>query len=230
MSPFLELLENEVQLVCLAFLAIVYLVRLAWILRFRSPRDRSMAEGSAAGGAAYSLANVGMPWAMESMRRRPFFYLQFVVFHLGVAAAISATFIIPYAPDWFLARPVVLAFQAVIGAALVAGVLRLIRRLTDRRLRAVSRPDDYASIVLMIAFFLAGTLAVPNKPEEGEAALIAFFVLTAFFLVYVPFSKICHYLYYPFTRYFLGRTLGHRGVLPPARHGRRAPAAAGRRP
>jgi hypothetical protein len=44
--------------------------------------------------------------------------------------------------------------------------------------------------------------------------MIAFFILTAFFLVVVPFSKISHYLYYPFTRIILGRTLGRRGVLP----------------
>jgi hypothetical protein len=30
----------------------------------------------------------------------------------------------------------------------------------------------------------------------------------------VPFSKISHYLYYPFTRYYLGKTLGRRGVYP----------------
>ena len=40
MSPFLQTLENEVQLACLAFLAVVYAVRLAWLLRFRSTRER----------------------------------------------------------------------------------------------------------------------------------------------------------------------------------------------
>ena len=44
--------------------------------------------------------------------------------------------------------------------------------------------------------------------------LLTYFLLTAFFLVYVPFSKISHYLYYPFTRYWLGRSLGYRGVFP----------------
>jgi hypothetical protein len=32
-----------------------------------------------------------------------------------------------------------------------------------------------------------------------------------FFLVYVPFTKISHDLYYPFARYALGRTLGSGG-------------------
>jgi hypothetical protein len=44
--------------------------------------------------------------------------------------------------------------------------------------------------------------------------MLTFFLLTAFFLIYVPFSKIGHYLYYPITRYYLGRSLGYRGVFP----------------
>jgi hypothetical protein len=38
--------------------------------------------------------------------------------------------------------------------------------------------------------------------------------MTTLFLIYVPFSKISHYLYYPFSRYFMGKTMGHRGVFP----------------
>jgi hypothetical protein len=48
-------------------------------------------------------------------------------------------------------------------------------------------------------------------------------MLTAFFLVYVPFSKISHYLYYPFTRFYFGKTMGYRGVYP-IRRDRRAGA------
>lgn len=225
MSPLLKIMENEVQLVCLAFMAVVYAARVVWILHFRASRERGLAEGSPVRGAGYALAGVAMPGVMESIRRKPLFYMQFVVFHVGVAAAIAATFIIPYAPRLFEVRSVVLAFQAVIGAAAVVGVLRLVRRIRDPRLRAVSRPDDYAAIILMILFFAAGVLAVPNRWRESEAPLIAFFGLTAFFLVYVPFSKIGHYLYYPFVRYDLGRSLGHRGVLPPSRRpGSRRPA------
>lgn len=228
MSPFLNVLENQVQLICLAFMAVVYVLRLAWILHFRPVRERGLAQGDAGRGAGYALAGVALPGAMESIRRKPIFYAQFLLFHLGVVAAITATFIIPYAPGLFEKRLIVLAFQIVIGAACLAGILRLVRRLSDRRLRAVSRPDDYLSILMMILFFGAGVLAVPNHPRDGETALIAFFILTAFFLVYVPFSKICHYLYYPFIRFDLGRSLGHRGVWPPVRPGRKCAPPAGR--
>jgi hypothetical protein len=222
MSGFLKILENEVQLAALAFLALVYAGRLVWIFRFKARRDRTVAVGNERAGAGYSLMNVAMPWAMESTRKRPGFYAQFVVFHLGVAAAIAGTFIIPYAPAVFEIGPIFVLFRTVIAAAFGVGLFRLVRRATNPVLRRISSPDDYFSLVLLIVWFGAAVLAMPNEPENGEWPLILYFGLTAFFLVYVPFSKICHYLYYPFTRFYLGRSLGHRGAFPPESGGQRA--------
>lgn len=217
MSETLRVMENEVQIAALAFMAFVYVLRVVWLMRFRRARERTFAEGNASRGAGLSLMNIALPWAMESTRRKPFFYLQFVIFHLGITAAISATFIIPYHPEFFEKPLAVRGFQAIIGAAFLVGLCRLWRRLRDPRIRAISTPDDYASLALLISYFAAAVLAVPNEPARSEAPLLVFFGLTALFLVYVPFSKIGHYLYYPFARVFLGRTLGHRGVLPPSR-------------
>jgi len=213
MSKALRLLENEVQIVALLFMGSVYCLRLAWLFRFRSAPERTFPAGSAAVGVAWSMLNVAMPWAMESTRRKPLFYVQFVVFHIGVVLAIGATFIIPYWPELFENAAVVLAFQVALGAAFAVGVMRLYRRLTTPALRLISTADDHLSLTLMILFFLAGVVAMPNRPADGEWPLIAFFSLTAFFLIYVPFSKICHYLYYPFTRFYFGRMQGHRGVV-----------------
>jgi hypothetical protein len=214
MSEFLKVLENEVQIAALLFMAVVYAIRIAWLLRIRSRPERTFAEGRAAAGIGRSLLRVATTGPGEPPGRGPVLHAQFVVFHVGVAAAIAATFIIPYAPRLFEARAMVLAFQAVIGAAFLTGLARLYRRLSNPVVRAVSTPDDYFSLVLMILFFAFGVLAVPNRPDRSEAPLIAFFGLTAFFLIYVPFSKIGHYLYYPFAHFFLGRTMGHRGVMP----------------
>jgi nitrate reductase gamma subunit len=213
MSRTLSILENDVQIVALLFMATVYVLRLVWLFRFRSAPERTYPAGSAAAGVAWSMLNVAMPWAMESTRRRPLFYLQFVIFHIGIVLAITATFIIPYRPGLFQSILVVRVFQVALGAAFAVGLMRLYRRLTTPALRLISTADDYLSLVLMILFFLAGVVAMPNRPEGGEWPLIAFFALTSFFLVYVPFSKICHYLYYPFTRFYFGRMQGHRGVV-----------------
>jgi nitrate reductase gamma subunit len=218
MSDLLHFSEHRLQEMALAFMAAVYVTRIAWFLRFKAGRDRQAPTGTPGTGHTrgilYSWGIVAMPWAMESTRRHIWLYVQFVSFHVGVAAAITLSFLIPYAPDVLRRSAVVLAFQASIGAAFLVGLLRIARRVGDPYMRAISSPDDYFSLVLLTVWFGVGVLAVPNDPTGGEGALLTFFLLTAFFLVYVPFSKISHYLYYPFTRYYLGRTLGHRGVFP----------------
>ena len=221
MSDFLRLLENEVQIAALAFLVVVYIIRIIWLLRFRPVKERTFPAGEARTGIAHSMMNIAMPWAMESTRKNPLFYAQFVIFHLGVTAAIAATFIIPYGPKLFTVKAVAVVFQAVIAAALLTGLLRLYRRLSSPRMRLISTVDDYFSIVLMILFFASGLLSVANRHRESEWPLFVFFGLTALLLVYVPFSKIGHYLYYPVLRFILGRSLGHRGYFGELKKGRR---------
>ncbi|MCW5977159.1 MAG: hypothetical protein KIT09_03740 [Bryobacteraceae bacterium] len=217
-SPFLDFAQDKLQIGALLFMALVYSLKIRWILKFPAGRDRQAPSGNpeknASRGAWYSLLNIAMPWAMPSTRNRPLFYAQFVAFHLGVAASILMSFLIPYAPRTIASAPAVLALQVVFAMACIVGILRLYRRIADPYIRAISSPDDYFSLALLIVWLGFSFLAAPNRPAEGERALIAYFLLTAFFLVYVPFSKISHYLYYPFARWYLGKTLGHRGVYP----------------
>lgn len=218
MSEILHFAEHRLQETALVVMAGVYTLRIIWLFQFRAGRDRQAPTGSRLPvmprGILYSWLNIAMPWTMESTRTHVWFYGQFVVFHLGVTAAIVLSFIIPYAPQWLEWQPLVLALQTVIGAAFLVALMRLYRRLSDKTMRAISTPDDYFSLALLTVWFLFAVFAAPNRPESGEAVLLVYFTLTAFFLIYVPFSKISHYLYYPFTRFYLGRTLTYRGVYP----------------
>jgi len=108
----------------------------------------------------------------------------------------------------------VVALQTIFAAAFLVGAVRMARRLTDPYIRGISTPDDYFSLALLVVWLAFSFLAAPNDRQAGEWPLLWYFFLTAFFLVYVPFSKISHYLFYPFARWYLGRTLGHRGVYP----------------
>lgn len=218
MSELLHFSEHTLQEIALGFMTLVYITRLTWLLRFKAGKERQAPTGvgdvKPRKSILYSWANVALPHAMESTRTRLFFYFQFVIFHIGVTAAIGLSFIIPYAPSWLESGTLVLILKVAIGAAFLVGVGRIIRRVSSQYLRAFSTPDDYFSLVLLTVWFAFAFLAVPNQTSGGEGAMITYFIMTAFFLVYVPFSKICHYLYYPFTRYYLGKTLGRRGVYP----------------
>ena len=224
-SELLHFSEHTLQEVALGFMAVVYITRIVWFLGFKPGGDRQAPTGAAdttrRKGIIYSWAAIAMPWAMESTRTKFFLYLQFVIFHLGVATAIALSFVIPYGPALLSHQPVVLAVQVVTGAACLVGIARFVRRIRSPYMRAISSPDDYFSLILLTVWLFFAVLAAPNNIARGEGHLLAFFMLTAFFLIYVPFSKISHYLYYPFTRYYFGKTMGHRGVYP-IRHGQKA--------
>jgi len=218
MSETLYFSEHTLQEVALVLMGLVYITRLIWLFRFPPVKERQAATGlpdtTRAKGILYSWFNVAMPWAMESSRQKFFLWVQFVVFHLGVVAAIGLSFLIPYAPGVLESPAVVLLLQAVIGAAFLVACMRIVRRIGNKYMRAISSPDDHFSLLLLTVWFAFAFLAVPNRIDGGEWHLLTYFILTAFFLVYVPFSKISHYLYYPFTRYWLGKTLGYRGTYP----------------
>lgn len=209
--------------IALGIMGVVYSIRVWWLLRFRATRERQ-APGNpertnARKGAMYSLANVAMPWAMESTRRKPLFYATFVLFHLGVVTGISLAFLSSLAPA-LVASPAYAALSgALLAVAFLVAVGRIVRRLTTPYLRLISSPDDYFSVIMLTFWFALGVLAQLYLAGviQGEGFLVAFLIATSFFLIYVPFSKISHYLYYPFTRYWLGRTLGHRGSMPTVR-------------
>ncbi|MFH2204988.1 MAG: hypothetical protein ABIJ96_17905 [Elusimicrobiota bacterium] len=221
MSGLLHFAETRLQEAALVWMACVYAFKIRWLLSFKDGKDGSIATGMGAvdkeTGKWYSMANIVMPWAMESTRKNPFFYLQFVLFHLGVVASISMSFVIPYMPFLLKNALVVKVIQGLCATACVIGIGRMIRRIVRPVMRLISTPDDYFSLALLTVWFAVATLAAPNDISGGEGIMLTYFFMTAFFLIYVPFSKISHYLYYPFTRFWIGRALAKRGVYPPVK-------------
>jgi nitrate reductase gamma subunit len=209
----------------LGVMAIVYTTRILWLLHFKKTKDRSAPGGggrtSAKVASRRSLLNVAMPWEMESTRKSLFFYLTFVLFHLGVVAGIAIAFLSTlYRP--IVSHPVLgLLSGGLLALAGLIGVGRLIRRFTVPHVRLISTPDDYFSLFMLTCWFGLGAATQAHllgmEGFANELYLIAYLYLTSFFLLYVPFSKISHYLYYPFTRLWIGRALGHRGSYPIAR-------------
>jgi len=209
----------------LIIMAVVYSLRLRWLFNFKPGADKS-APGAPhrtdkKKGATYSVFNVAMPWSMESTRKGFTFYLTFVIFHLGVVAGITLAFLSTITPG-FVARP---GFAWICGSTLflafLVAVYRVFRRLFRPVLRLISTPDDYFSLFMLTIWFGLGVVTQAHlagaRGFVNENILVAYLFLTSFFLIYVPFSKISHYLYYPFTRIWIGRALGHRGSYPIAR-------------
>ena len=219
-ESFVRLLTHEIHLGALAFMGLVYAVRILWILRFPAPAESTPSRGSHFAGIGYAMFNIALPWEMESYRKKPMRYVEFVVFHIGVAVAIAAAIARPELDAtlgasfslWNDVPLIGLVCQAICGAACLVGIFRMIRRFARPEMRAISSPDDYFSIILLNVWLGAGVFGL--APAAPVTATVVFYIITTFFLVYVPFSKISHYLYYPFNKWYVGKHLGHRGVYP----------------
>lgn len=208
--------------IALAVMAIVYTMRLRWLFNYKAGKDMSApgnpGQSNAKKGARHSLWNVFQPWGMESTRKNFGFYLTFVLFHLGVVAGIALAFLSTVARGFMQLPAVFWVNEVLLIGAFLVGLYRIIRRLTKPHMKLISTPDDYFSLLMLTGWFALG--AVTQAYLYGVAAfqnemyLVAYLLLTSFFLLYVPFSKISHYLYYPFTRIWIGRALGHRGSYP----------------
>jgi nitrate reductase gamma subunit len=225
-SPALHTAE-VVHWVALVVMAIVYTMRIRWLLSFNLAKDKSApgnpGQSNKERGARYSFFNVAMPWSMESTRKPKgfVFYISFVLFHMGVVAGITLAFVSTIAPD-FLRVPVVGYTTLVfIVAAFLVSVYRVFRRALRPLMRLISTPDDYFSLIMLTVWFGLGACTQAYLMGiwgmTSETLLVAYLYLTSFFLLYVPFSKISHYLYYPFTRTYIGRALGQRGSYPVSR-------------
>ena len=110
MSEFLHFSEHTLQEIAIVFMVVVYSLRLWWLFRFKKGSERQAQTGlpdtTPRKGILYSWGVIAMPWSMESTRTKIFFYIQFVIFHIGgVTISILLSFIIPYAPSFLKAHP-----------------------------------------------------------------------------------------------------------------------------
>jgi hypothetical protein len=209
-EKFLHFAEFELQIIALSVFGILYVIKAWTMARLPLKWENAPAKGSPGAGVAYSYAATVLPWMMSSSTQHWTRWLEFGLYHIGAGLAILSTFTLPFAPQ-IMIQPVRIVFAVFVALGLVVGAIRLWRRFTDPRLRVISTRDDYFSLAAVeVFFFLTVMTLVVNTPGWR----LAYFLVTAAFLFYVPFSKISHYLYWFFARVLMGVRYGRRGVMP----------------
>ena len=192
--------------------AMVTSVAVFTALRFRLgsvPAPIAPARGSAAAGILYAFTFAFAPWAKESASRHLPSYLAGIAYHVAVFAGLvrlAVSLVGPSLPS--LANGVIAVLA---GCGLACGLALLVKRCTDRRLRAVSVPEDYFANAL-VNLMLAATLAAALRPST----LPVFQIVGAVLVLYAPLGKLRHMLFLLTSRGVLGATFGRRGVRPTA--------------
>lgn len=202
---------QRVHEAALLFLVAAYALKIRSIMSMASVKDRTRPRGNAGLGVFYSFTLLFRPWKVLAYRNKPLRYAEFALIHLGVAGAVAISFVAGWNEALVKSQMVAWGLRAVVAAGAAVGVVRLARRLVLKELRYISTPDDYFSLILVIAWLLTGALALPFT---SDVRLALFLSVGTACLFYEPFSKIFHYLYWPFLRFHMGRYFGRRGVYP----------------
>ena len=209
-DSFLHFVEYELQVIALSWMAMLYIIKAYQLSRLPMPWERAPKKGGSVPGILRTYAIIFMPWAMESSRKHFWRWMEFGVYHIGAGVAILNTFTFPFAPG-LMTETTRLVFSILIALAIPIGLVKLARRIIRPEMRIISTPDDYFSLAALECFFLAAIIALLTDAPPWR---MAYFLITAGFLFYVPFSKISHYVYFLFAGLVTGSRYGLRGVIP----------------
>jgi hypothetical protein len=202
----IQLLTGALALVALVFSVSVFTSRWAQMQKLPFAKDRSIPKDSAAKGILYAFTLGMAPWSKESTRIHMIAYLRGLAFHVGIFAGLAALLASP----WFDLFPQIVrvVFAALTAMGAVMGVAGGVMRVVEHNLKAISTPDDHASVWLVTIFLGAMTCALVSI-----AFVPVMWVAAAAMLVYAPLSKIRHCIYFYFGRLFFGLHIGRRGVV-----------------
>lgn len=158
-----------------------------------------------------SLLHWVIPFAGVNMRKRPLYTLLSYVFHLCLLA--TPIFLLAHVLLWreswgvsWWSLPEGVA--DVMTVIVIAGcVYFMIRRLVRPEVRNVSYLSDFFLALLVMAPFATG-LAAHYQWLPYRQTLIVHIVSGALWLLLIPWTRLVHMMWFPFTRAFMGSEFG----------------------
>jgi nitrate reductase gamma subunit len=114
---------------------------------------------------------------------------------LSFAWGVSWTTISQTAADWLTVL------------VIFALVFFLIRRFMLPEVRFVTSPSDYLLMVLVAAPFVTGFMA-SRQWFDNEVMVVIHMFSGALMLMAIPFTRLSHMLFFPFTRAYMGSEFG----------------------
>ncbi len=210
------------QVALLVFLAgMAY--RLVGVLVLGFQKDRTPAAGSKLVGIAKSFLKgiliwPFIPWVRRTFSRNPMIYIAGGLFHLGLFVVLilgTAHMLVWKSLLGFgwptLPTPIV---DWLAAAAIVAMIVLLVLRRTNPVLRLISGLPEWTNWTLVFLPMVTGYMLTHHMVSPYEAMFSVHMFTVDLLLIWIPFSRISHFIFYFFSRTIHGTEYGKRAVTP----------------
>lgn len=203
-----------ISLAALFFCIVLLLVHFVRIVKLGKPKDLSVKSGDVTQGVIYANTVAMSPTHKESAYLHLPTYAAGIIYHLGTFLSILL-FILSFFelniwyPEWLN-----LILALCLSASTLCGITLIVKRLNNKNLKSLSNPDDYLSNLFTTLFQCAG-IAFLLTGGMSNTWHAVYYIVASILLIYMPFGKLKHLLYYFSARYHLGFFYGWRGTWPP---------------
>ena len=185
--------------------------------------DKVPAAGSKIGGVAESFLKgiliwPFVPWVKNTFKRNPVIYLAGGLFHLGlfVILILGTAHMLVWKSllgfGWFtLPLPIVDWMAAV---TILAMIILFINRLINPVLKLISGTAEWLNLLFVFLPMVTGYIMTHHLWFPYEVLYSLHMIAVDVLLIWIPLSRISHFMFYFFSKAIHGADFGKRAVQP----------------
>jgi nitrate reductase gamma subunit len=153
-----------------------------------------------------------VPFGSTNMRKKPVFTIVSFLFH--ICLLITPVFTLGHTLSWeeswgigWWALPEQVSNIMTI-IVIMAGIIFLLRRLSDPAVRYVTALSDYIILTVVLSPFVTGLFAY-YQLFDYKTILTLHIFLGCLWLMIIPFTRIVHMMFFALTRAYMGSEFGY---------------------
>jgi hypothetical protein len=197
--------------------------RLVRVLMLGWSRDRVPAKGSKAGGVIITYLKAVLiwpfiPWVKRTYSKNPVIYLAgglfhlslFIVIFLGTAHMLVWKSLLGF--GWPTLPLPIVDWLAAVG--IVAMLALIIHRVTHPVMKLLTGPAEVSNWLIVFIPMVTGYMMTHHLWFPYEVLFSLHMLSVDLLLIWIPFSRISHFIFYFFSRTIHGQEFGKRAVTP----------------
>jgi nitrate reductase gamma subunit len=185
--------------------------------------DKVPARGSKVGGALLSLLKgiliwPFVPFVKNTFKKNPLIYIAGGLFHLSllVVLILGTAHMLVWKSllgfGWATLPLPIVDWMAAVG--IVAIIALFINRLVNPVLKLISGPSEWLNLVAVFLPMVSGYMMTHHLWFRYEVLFSIHMIFVNLLLIWIPLSRISHFMFYFFSKVIHGADFGKRAVNP----------------